>query len=37
VQAYVDVFWMLTLAFVFFIPFIFMLSGDTGHKATGAH
>jgi DHA2 family multidrug resistance protein len=37
VKAYVDVFWMLTVAFVLFIPFIFTLSGDTGTTPTGAH
>ena len=37
VHAYVDVFWMLTLAFVLFIPFILMLSGDTGQAPTSAH
>jgi len=37
VQSYVDVFWMLTLAFVFFIPFILMLSGDTGRTSSSAH
>ncbi len=34
VKAYVDVFWMLTFAFVFFLPFIFMLSQGDG-KARG--
>jgi DHA2 family multidrug resistance protein len=37
VKAYVDVFWMLTLAFVLFIPFILMLSGETGKAPTSAH
>ncbi len=37
VQAYVDVFWMLTMAFVLFVPFIFLLSGETGKTPTGAH
>jgi len=37
VKAYVDVFWMLTLAFVLFIPFILMLSGDTGQAPTSPH
>ena len=37
VKAYVDVFWMLTLAFVLFIPFILMLSGETGKASAGAH
>ena len=37
VKAYVDVFWMLTLAFVLFIPFILMLSGETGKAPAGAH
>ena len=36
VKAYVDVFWMLTFAFVFFLPFIFMLSQGDG-KARGGH
>ncbi len=36
VMAYVDVFWMLTGAFVAFLPFILLLSGETG-KAPGAH
>ncbi len=30
-MAYIDVFWMLMLAFVIFVPFIFLLSGRTGH------
>ncbi len=37
VKAYVDVFWMLTLAFVLFIPFILMLSGDTGKSPVSPH
>ncbi|HVN75138.1 MAG TPA: DHA2 family efflux MFS transporter permease subunit [Thermoanaerobaculaceae bacterium] len=37
VKAYVDVFWMLTLAFVLFLPFILMLSGETGRSPSGAH
>ncbi len=37
VKAYVDVFWMLTLAFVLFIPFILMLSGETGKGPASAH
>ena len=37
VEAYVDVFWMLTMAFVLFVPFIFLLSGETGKTPTGAH
>ncbi len=37
VKAYVDVFWMLTVAFVLFVPFIFTLSGETGKMRTGAH
>ena len=36
VKAYVDVFWMLTFAFVFFLPFIFMLSQGDG-KVRGGH
>ena len=32
VKAYVDVFWMLTFAFVFFLPFIFMLSQGDGKR-----
>ncbi|MBZ5586937.1 MAG: DHA2 family efflux MFS transporter permease subunit [Acidobacteriia bacterium] len=37
VEAYVDVFWMLTLAFVLFLPFILMLSGETAKAPTAAH
>jgi DHA2 family multidrug resistance protein len=36
VMSYVDVFWMLTLAFIFFLPFILLLSGEVG-KAPAAH
>ncbi|MEJ2421975.1 MAG: DHA2 family efflux MFS transporter permease subunit [Acidobacteriota bacterium] len=35
--AYVDVFWMLTLAFVVFLPFILLLSGKTGTSSPGGH
>lgn len=35
VKAYVDVFWMLTFAFVFFLPFIFMLSQGDGKVRSG--
>ncbi len=37
VQAYVDVFWMLTLAFVAFVPFIFLLSSGKRGPVPGAH
>ncbi len=37
VQSYVDVFWMLTLAFVFILPFTLLLSGDTGKGPPAAH
>ena len=36
-HAYVDVFWMLTLAFVAFLPFILLLSGETAKAPGGAH
>ncbi len=29
-MAYIDVFWMLMMAFVIFVPFIFLLAGKTG-------
>ncbi len=32
VKAYVDVFWMLTLAFVVFLPFILLLAGRPGRS-----
>jgi len=37
VKAYVDVFWMLTFAFVAFIPFIGLLSSGKGKRAPGGH
>ncbi len=37
VMSYVDVFWMLTVAFVLIVPFVFLLSGDTGKGPIGAH
>jgi MFS transporter, DHA2 family, multidrug resistance protein len=37
VKAYVDVFWMLTFAFVLFIPFIGLLSSGKGRRAPGGH
>jgi DHA2 family multidrug resistance protein len=37
VMAYVDVFWMLTFAFVLFMPFILLLHGGKGGAPTGAH
>ncbi len=37
VMAYVDVFWMLTYAFVLFIPFILLLHGGRGRTTAGAH
>ena len=36
-KAYVDVFWMLTWAFVLFLPFILMLSRGDGKAAGGGH
>ena len=36
-KAYVDVFWMLTFAFVCFIPFVFMLSQGDGKHPGGGH
>ncbi|MGE5235138.1 MAG: DHA2 family efflux MFS transporter permease subunit [Acidobacteriota bacterium] len=37
VQSYVDVFWMLTFAFVFFLPFILMLSGGRMKRGIAVH
>jgi DHA2 family multidrug resistance protein len=37
VMAYVDVFWMLTYAFVFFVPLILLLSGGRGKASAGTH
>jgi DHA2 family multidrug resistance protein len=37
VLAYVDVFWMLTFAFVLFLPFILLLHGGKGKAPAGAH
>lgn len=37
VVAYNDVFWMLTLAFVGFLPFIFLLGGKARQGAGGGH
>ena len=36
-MAYVDVFWMLTFAFVLFMPFILLLHGGKGRAPAGAH
>jgi hypothetical protein len=37
VLAYNDVFWILRLAFVGFLPFIFLLGGKTKHEGPPAH
>jgi DHA2 family multidrug resistance protein len=37
VQSYIDVFWMLTFAFIFFLPFILMLSAGKAKPGVAAH